>query len=53
MLLFSRTLTLCSFDQESPLNLKLCKLVVLYVRYKCTEFDEVLTSFARAIRVSL
>ena len=35
----------------SPPTLKLCKLVVLYLRYKCTEFDEVLTSFARAIRV--
>ena len=32
-------------------TLKLCKLVVPYKRYKCTEFDEVLTSFARAIRV--
>ena len=51
MLLFSPTLILCSFEYESPPNLKLCKLVVLYARYKCTEFDEVLTSFARAIRV--
>ena len=35
----------------SPPTLKLCKLVVLYVCYKCIKFDEVLTSFARAIRV--
>ena len=31
--------------------MKLCKLVVLYARYKYTEFDEVMTSFARATRV--
>ena len=35
----------------SPPNLKLCKLVVLPARYKCTEFDKVMTSFARATRV--
>ena len=37
----------------SPPTLKLCRLVVLYARYKCTEFDEVLTSFARATRVQI
>ena len=31
--------------------MKLCKLVVLPARYKCTEFDKVMTSFARAARV--
>ena len=31
--------------------MKLCELVVLNARYKCTEFDEVMTSFARATRV--
>ena len=35
----------------SPPNLKLCKLVVLPARYKCTEFNKVMTSFARATGV--
>ena len=51
MLLFSPTLTLCSFKQESPPTLKLCKLVVLHARYKFAEFHRVMTSFARATRV--